>query len=337
MFVKIEDYESSLNIIVPTAASKEIIEKSSKILIDEVICAEIVKIKEGVFIAKDFIHPDIPEKKLHTATEEVYTVLTSDIHVGSKLFLQSSFDRFIEWLKGNSGTSLQREIAGRVKYIIIAGDLVDGIGVYPNQEKELAVDDIFEQYNMASKLIKEIPEHVEIIIIPGNHDATRQALPQPAIFKKYAESIYALNNVTMLGDPARLRLHGVNFLIYHGRSLDDIIGSVPQVTYLNLKEDITTAMEYFLKTRHLAPIYGSRTPIALEPTDNLVIDTPPDILHTGHVHVIGNKNYRGTQLVNSGTWQAQTEYQQKMGLLPTPGIVPMINLKTLRIVSASFY
>jgi len=140
----------------------------------------------------------------------------------------------------------------------------------------------------------------------------------------------------MLGDPARIRLHGVNLTLYHGRSLDDIIGSVPDVTYLNLSGEITRAMEYFLKTRHLAPIYGSKTPIAPTSVDDLVIETPPDVLHTGHVHVIGYKNYRGTFLVNTGTWQAQTEFQEKMGLIPTPGIVPIFDLKNFNVIPLNF-
>jgi DNA polymerase II small subunit len=309
IFIQVEDNETNLTILVPFSSDRTLFDKTRRLLVDQVVCIEITKIEEGVFIAKDIISPDIPERRPNTSADQIYVALTSDIHIGSKKFLSDAFEHFIEWLKCSEGNSRQREIAGRVKYLVIAGDIVDGIGVYPGQERELAITDVYEQYNLASKLIERIPEYIEIIIIPGNHDATRQALPQPAILKKYAEELHMLNNVTMLGDPARIRLHGVNLTLYHGRSLDDIIGSVPEVTYLNLSGEITRAMEYLLKTRHLAPIYGSKTPIAPTSVDELVIETPPDVLHTGHVHVLGYKNYRGTFLVNSGTWQAQTEYQ----------------------------
>jgi DNA polymerase II small subunit len=95
-------------------------------------------------------------------------------------------------------------------------------------------------------------------------------------------------------------------------------------------------MKILIKTRHLAPIYGNKTPIAPEVKDYLTINSVPDIFHMGHVHVIGCENYRGTFLINSGAWQGQTAFQRKMGLVPQPGIVPVINLKTLHLTTIDF-
>ena len=66
-----------------------------------------------------------------------------------------------------------------------------------------------------------------------------------------------------------------------------------------------------------------------ENRDFLVIERVPDIFHAGHIHVLGCCNYRGVLIVNSGGWQEQTEYMQKLGLVPTPGKVPVVNLQTL--------
>jgi len=96
------------------------------------------------------------------------------------------------------------------------------------------------------------------------------------------------------------------------------------------------AMKLLLQSRHLAPIYGQRTPIAPEKRDFMVIERVPDIFHTGHVHVFGYGTYRGILMVNSGAWQDQTQYQKKMGLEPTPGIVPIVNLQTLKVTPISF-
>ncbi len=336
VLVRLEDSGAELAAIAPSASNKSLFEKTRKLLIDQMVCVEATKLKDDLLVVNDFISPDIPDRRANTADEQVYAALTSDLHVGSKKFLGDAFNRFIDWLKGREGSDYQREIAGRVKYLVIAGDVVDGIGVYPRQERELAIDDIYEQYSLAAKLLREIPAYIEIIIIPGNHDATRHALPQPAILEKYAKPLYDLKNVTMLGDPTRVSLHKVELLTFHGSSLDDILAVVPDATYQNLKEDVSTAMRYFLKTRHLAPIFGSKTPIAPAPVDGLVINPPPDILHMGHVHVMGFETYRGTLLVNSGTWQDQTEYQSKMGLIPTPGIVPIVDLKSLKVIPINF-
>ena len=92
-------------------------------------------------------------------------------------------------------------------YIIIAGDIVDGVGIYPDQKNELKIIKIEEQYNYLAELLKKIPNHIKIFIIPGDHDATRSALPQPAIPKQYAKSLYELTNVTMLGNRSLINLN----------------------------------------------------------------------------------------------------------------------------------
>jgi hypothetical protein len=60
--------------------------------------------------------------------------------------------------------------------------------------------------------------------------------------------------------------------------------------------------------------------------DWMVIETPPDIVHFGHAHHNAVDNYRGVQIINSGTFQSQTEFMRKQGIIPTPGIVTIINL-----------
>jgi DNA polymerase II small subunit len=336
IFINIEDLDTVATVLVPSKAKRIVREKAHKLLLDQVICVEGVKINNDLIIATDFINPDIPEKKPNTAKQTIYAVLLSDLHIGSKKFQMKSFNKFLRWLRGLEGNRNQRNIASRVKYILIAGDLVDGIGIYPNQEEELAITNIYEQYAFAAKIIEQIPEYIEVIIIPGNHDATRQALPQPAISKEYAQPVYDAREVVMLGDPAKICLAGVEFLLFHGRSLDDVVGSVPDVMYRNLDKTISTAMKYLIKARLLAPIYGNRTPIAPESQDFLVIDSVPDVFHAGHVHVFGYETYRGTLIVNSGSWQAQTDFQKKMGLVPTSSVAPILNLKTLQLHPINF-
>lgn len=246
--------------------------------------------------------------------------------------MEKEFNEFLSWLNLKHGNELSREIARKVKYLVIAGDLIDGVGVYPNQEKDLEIPDIYDQYTEVARLLSKVPKHIPIIIIPGNHDASRKSLPQPAIPKEYAAKLYELENLYSLGNPSIVRLHGVEFLIYHGRSLDDVLSSVPKLNFTQPEQ----AMKLLLQARHLAPIYGGKTPIAPEEIDHLVIERIPDVFHAGHVHVNGSCRYRGTLIINSGAWQRQTEYQKMMGLNPTPGIVTLLNLKTFQTITMNF-
>lgn len=336
ILIRLEDYEASVTILVPSNVRREIFEKAQKLFPDQMICVETVKGRNDLLIANNLINPDIPDRKHTTATDSVYAALISDLHIGSNEFLEGAFYRFLQWLNGKEGNSRQKEIAGRVKYVVIAGDLVDGVGIYPNQEKDLIIKDVHEQYRVAAKIIEKIPEYIEVIIIPGNHDATRLALPQPKILKDYAEPILEARKVTMLGNPSKIRLNRVDFLIYHGQSLDDVIRIVPEITYQNLIKRVPMAMRQLLKIRHLAPIYGEKTPIAPIPYDSLIIESPPDIFHSGHVHIMGYEMYRGTLIINSGSWQNRTEFQKRLGLTPTPGIVPIVDLKTFNVMPINF-
>lgn len=332
ILLRIEDFESAITVLVPADGKKELLEKASMLLLDQVVCLSVVKGRGNLLIADDIIWPDIPKRNPRTAPEPVYAALISDLHVGSKVFMREEFNNFLLWLNGKYGNSKAMEIAGRVKYLIVAGDIVDGIGVYPQQIKELAIKDISKQYELAAEFFEQIPDYIDVVIIPGNHDASRKALPQPAIPRDYAEAIYEKRKIYSLGNPATIEIHGVEILIYHGRSLDDVIVSSPNIEFSNPEK----AMRLLLQCRHLAPTYGARTPIAPEPRDFLVIERVPDIFHAGHVHVIGYENYRGTLIVNSGAWQRQTAYQRKMGLVPVPGVVPIVNLQTLEVSCLSF-
>jgi DNA polymerase II small subunit len=185
---------------------------------------------------------------------------------------------------------------------------------------------------MAAELLKRVPAHVQIVLSPGNHDAVRQALPQPAVAADMAESLYAMGNVRWVGDPAYIKLHGVTFLVYHGKSLDDVIATTPNLAY----NRPTDAMKLLLRARHLAPTYGKRTALSPELRDYMVVDQVPDVFHVGHVHTYGELSYRGTLLVNSGTWQAQTNFQSNMGMEPTPSIIPVLDLSTLKVIRRNF-
>ena len=204
--------------------------------------------------------------------------------------------------------------------------------MYPGQENDLDILSVNEQYLQLSNFLKQIPNNIEIFLGPGNHDAVRQALPQPKISKKFANPLYEMDNVNMIGNPCLIEIHGVKILVYHGRSLDDIIATIPGLSVSRP----ALAMKALLKVRHLAPIYGRRTKLSPENEDFLTIDTVPDIFHAGHLHVLDSERYRGTLLINSGTLQSQTDFQAKMGIVPNPGIVPIVDLSTLELLSKDF-
>ncbi|NLX39260.1 MAG: DNA-directed DNA polymerase II small subunit [Methanothrix sp.] len=296
-------------------------EEVESLVPDEVVGVTGTTDGKGRFFAKALLRPDL-EARSAVACGEGGALLLSDVHVGSTYFMEDAWDRFIGWICGEMDDPLG--IASTVRYAVIAGDLVDGIGIYPGQEGDLAIKDVWEQYERAAELVSEIPDRIQIVISPGNHDVVRQAEPQPAL----PEGLRPLfrGNVTFVGNPAAFRLGGVDWLVYHGRSIDDLVLKIPGLSYAEPEK----AMVEMLKRRHLSPIYGNRVSIAPEEEDLLVIRRPPGILHSGHVHTVGMARYKGVTAINSGTWQSQTDFQKKMNIQPTPAIVPYLDLSTMR-------
>lgn len=170
-------------------------------------------------------------------------------------------------------------------------------------------------------------------MIPGNHDAVRLAEPQPAFTDEIAD-ILAVHDARITGNPSTVSLEGVNVLVYHGASLDEVIASVPDedVAYANPDR----AMRELLRKRHVAPQYGGKIRVAPEERDFLVIEDVPDVFHAGHVHTIGVGTYNGVRIINSGCWQSQTDFQRRNNLDPDPGYAPILDLDTLEVTLRKF-
>ena len=304
----------------------ELQKTAGTLLIDQFVMARVSFGKNSGLIIKDLILPDIPDQATNKSETEAYAVFLSDLHIGSKYFMEEEFSDFVSWL------SSPDPVARKIRFVLIGGDMLDGVGIYPNQNKELVCQTIQEQLKKAEGLIDRIPKNIKIVIMPGNHDPGRRALPQPAIPKKYNSGLWERENVIMVGNPAVILLNGVKVTMFHGQSIDDIVKTTPGLSY----DKPTNVMKHLLRARHLSPIYGSQTPIAPEMEDLLVIEDVPDIFHVGHVHRAQLDMYKGILLVNSGSWQKQTPFQASVGMTPNPGIAIMVNLKTFQVFHQNY-
>lgn len=305
---------------------KDLQAKASTLLNDQFVMIRVTVGKNMGFVIRDLVLPDIADQPVAKSESEVFAAFLSDLHIGSKYFMEREFSEFVSWLASPD------PIASKIRFVLIAGDVVDGVGIYPNQDKELVYQTVEKQLEKTCELLEKIPSNVTVIIMPGNHDPGRRALPQPAIPKKYNQTLWAKENVVMVGNPAMVSLNGVKVLMFHGQSIDDIVKTTPGLSY----DSPVNVMKNLLRARHLSPIYGSQTPIAPEKEDLLVIDEIPSIFHVGHVHRAQVDMYKGILLINSGSWQKQTPFQASVGMTPNPGIAIMVNLKTFQVLHENY-
>jgi DNA polymerase II small subunit len=326
----IDDETSEAKIMFMNGTStqaKDLFEKARHLVNDEVIAIK-GKISGPFVIAKELVWPDVPIQERKQIEEDVSIAFISDIQIGSKLFMEKNFTNFIKWLNGNYDE--MSDVASKIKYLVVGGDSVDGIGVYPNQDRDLAILDIYAQYKMFFNFMSMVPDYIHIFVIPGNHDAVQRAEPQPQLSPELIGDFKA-DNVHILPNPSFLTLHGIDVLAYHGTSLDSVIRAIPGTNYANPER----AMTEILKRRHLSPIWGGNI-IVPSKNDNLVIEKVPDILHMGHVHKNCIANYHGVDIINSGTWQATTDYQLVQGHVPSPCIVPVYEAKSNKFININF-
>ncbi|RZN37120.1 MAG: DNA-directed DNA polymerase II small subunit [Methanophagales archaeon ANME-1-THS] len=323
--VELEDTSGSLSVIVP---------HKEEIIPDEIIGVTGFLSSGRQLIAERIIYPDVP---IPTATSQsalplsdkeqqrraTHAVFISDLHFGSTTFLDGAWDRFVQWMNEESS---RLEIA----YLVVAGDIVDGIGVYPGQEEDLSITDIEAQYKMAAGSISDLPSHLHIILAPGNHDAVRSAEPQPPLPEKIQK--FFPEHTCFVSNPAYIRIGGRQVLIYHGQSYDDFVNVVSRLSYAK-PEDVMIEM---LRRRHLAPLYGNNVSILPDGHDYGVIDPVPEIFQCGHTHTVGISKYRNVLLINAGTWQAQTPYQKKRGINPVTGCATLVDLSELKVKVLDF-
>ncbi len=304
----------------------------------EVINDEIIGITANIskngdlLVVENIVYPDISiQNERHKSEIPVFAAFLADIHIGSKQFMDAQWNSFLRWINGQMGNSRQRDVASKIKYIVIPGDVVDGIGIYPNQEEELSIVDVYRQYEELAEQLRKIPSHISIIMQPGNHDAVRPAEPQPT-FETEIQDLFSGMDITFLGNPSYFSLNGVEILSYHGQSLLDFATNVQHLKY---NEPVET-MKVMLKKHHLAPTYGGYTPLAPEHEDYMLIDRIPDIFVTGHVHLAQIGDYRGVTLLNASSWQEQTSYQKMLNFVPDSGKLPIVDLKTSNVTMMDF-
>ena len=276
-----------------------------------------------IIYANSVVRPDLPiPDGVKTTKDEVKAAYISDLHIGSQDTLHDRLDRFAEWLN--------TEEASKIGYLVMPGDVVEGVGVYPGQKEELEVADIYKQYSKFEDWVEKIPEDIQIIVGPGNHDITRLAEPQPTIDEKVFDKVTDFNNFHLVNNPQTVRLHGIRSqgiknLMYHGFSFDDQIDAIKELRE-NAYEEPYRVMVDLLKRRHLAPIYGSNQ-LSPEGKDHLVIEEKPDVFVSGHLHSHSNYSYKGVNVIAASTFQAQTDFQKRVGHEPDPGKVTIINYK----------
>ncbi|MFW5846613.1 MAG: metallophosphoesterase [Nanoarchaeota archaeon] len=335
---EIEDSTGKIKVLINNN-KKELYDKALDIPLDGVIGFKGSGNKEIMF-CNDLVFPDstLPERKLFPKEkEEECAIFIGDLHFGSKKFMKNQFEKFIDYL--NTGDKEVRKI----KYLFIVGDVVTGVGNYPDQEYDLEIPNLEEQFSQFAGYLSQLRKDIKIIISPGNHDGVRLMEPQPLLNEKYAWPLYNLENVILTTNPARVNIAsdkekgfgGFEVLTYHGFSFPFYANNIWSLIKVDAMNKPETIMKYLLKNRHLAPEHTSTQYVPSE-EDGLIIKKIPDIFVSAHTHKSGITYYNNILLISVSTWEEMTPYQEKFGNKPDHCKVPLVNLKTREVKILDF-
>ena len=341
IMLELEDPTGIIRVVI-TKTKKEVYDLAKDIVLDEVI--GIVGMSgDKIIFTNNVIFPDVPmDKELKKIDEDVSVLFIADMHIGSNVFYEKEFLNFIDWLNCKVGDREQKELAKSIKYLFIVGDLVDGVGIFPNQDKELTIKNIYSQYNLCAEYLSKIRDDITIIISPGNHDALRIAEPQPVLDRKLAEPLWNLKNVIMTTNPSLVNIHssknfpGFDVLLYHGYSFQYYIDNVESIRLNGGAEKPDLLMKFLLQKRHLAPSHTSTLYIPDPEEDPLVIKSIPDFFATAHMHRAVAGDYNHITMLNCSCWIGQTPFMEKMGIHPDPCKALLVHLKTRNVKILDF-
>ncbi len=332
IILEVEDLTGKIKLLI-NQTKEEVYRKAKEIVLDDVIGFKCSGSGDFLFV-NDFFYPDCFLSERHRSEEEAYAVFISDIHIGSSNFLEKNFENFIDWISGVRCSENETKIVNKIRYLFVVGDTIDGVGIYPGQEKFLKIKDMKEQYNKLARYFKKIPSHISIIMCAGQHDGVRVAEPQPPIEKDFAEGLHNIPNLCLVSNPSMVEIGGKNgragikVQMYHGASMNSLINEIEELRLGNAHRNPAKAVKHLLLRRHLAPIHGLMTYIPDANEDSMLIKEVPDIITTADLHRTDIDKYNGVLIICNSCWQSITPFEEKVGNIPDPCKVPVLNLQT---------
>jgi hypothetical protein len=232
---------------------------------------EITKGRDQLFVL--IRTPSLAEEEMYRIHGSIETplIVTGDFHIGSKGFYKIAFDQMLK--------DIERF---RINDVLLAGDLLQGRGVYKTEMADLSVPGIGDQLELASRHLEKIDARVHLVT--GNHE------------EKIKGSIHI----------------GLDVLKILSKSLDNTF-------YYSSVAQFTLNDEFRYMMMHGG---GTPTEAASYRVEKIWRELyfKPNVLHTGHIHqkVLVEKGV-GKFALSSGTLQRTSSWLLAKGVTAKVG------------------
>ena len=209
--------------------------------------------------------------RMHGEIETPF-ILTSDWHVGSKGFYKMAFNQMVKDISTYDVTA-----------VCVAGDIIQGRGVYSTELSELQMPALGDQIGYTIELLNELGD-VDVHVISGNHE------------EKVQGSVY-------IGlDPIKLISNACSNTHYYGH-----------VANLTLNKDY-----HYMMMHGSGAVSKATTAMVQKIWEGL--RSKPNILHCGHAHQsafvrqdVGKWAIMSGTLQRTNSWLIQKGHNAKIG------------------------
>jgi DNA polymerase II small subunit len=330
LLIEVEDL-TGRTIILVNRDNKQLFEQARNLLLDDIVMFKCSGSSKMLF-ASDFVYPDACLDSEKFGNKDEFVVFSGGFYIGSRNFLEDNLIKFISWLNGEVGDNRQKSLAKKVKYLILTGDNIEGVGVYHGQERDLIIKGCRGQYEKLFKILDNIRKDIEIIMIPGLHDAVWIGEPQPGINNKWGGNLNKMENLKLISNPSLVEIGGLKILLYYGGSISGFRNLIDGGGSLKIND----FMKEILRRRHLAPVYGEMDIIPNKDIDDLVLNELPDIFVLGGQNRVMTSNYNNISIISTSCWQFNTDFEKGIGGESDPCKVPILNLKSKEVKILDF-
>jgi DNA polymerase II small subunit len=149
-------------------------------------------------------------------------------------------------------------------------------------------------------------------------------------------NLFLVSNPAMVEVESSGRKQGFKVLMYHGASMHGWINEIEDLRQGKANLNPSKVVKYMLRHRHLSPMHSGNVYIPSDKEDMQMIREIPDIIATGDMHRTDIEMYNNILIICGSCWQSQTSFEEKVGNIPDPCKVPMLNLKTREIKILDF-
>ena len=90
---------------------EELQKSAGTLLLDQFVMVRVTSAKNSGLMIKDLIMPDLPDQKINKSEREVFAVFLSDLHIGSKYFMEDELTEFVKWI------SSRDPVAKKIRFV----------------------------------------------------------------------------------------------------------------------------------------------------------------------------------------------------------------------------